>query len=53
MSAAEWYRTVLRELGCGDWYDLLLDPRARRGEWDHVWEAVTTAKVSAAVPVAP
>jgi len=52
VAADEWYRTVLRELGCADWYEVLLDPRTRRGEWDHVWEAVKTAKVSAAAPAA-
>lgn len=53
MPVGEWYRKVLQELRCTDWYEVLLDPRVRRGQWGHVWEAMGRAKVKVAGPVAP
>jgi len=53
MPVDEWYRKVLQELRCTDWDEVLLDPRVRRGQWGHVWEAMDRAKVKVAGPVAP
>lgn len=53
MPVGEWCRKVLQELRCTDWYEVLLDPRVRRGQWGHVWEAMGRAKVKVAGPVAP